>query len=122
MRCTSWRTEGVGRGEYLDANLWCPLQGRRMLFFERRRIGGGNPRSICYFDAIGCYDRRLRKHFARRQVNVQQLDDPGDMARVIEKWWRTHKDAAQAICLNLVRQLGQLGISPELFPASEMLF
>jgi hypothetical protein len=34
----------------------------------------------------------------------------------------THKDAAEAIGLDLIGQLGQFGISPELFPASEMLF
>jgi hypothetical protein len=43
------------------------------------------------------------------------------MARVIEKWRRTHEYAAQAIGLDLIGQLGQFGISSELFPASEML-
>jgi hypothetical protein len=52
---------------------------------------------------------------------VQQLNDPGDMAHVIEKRRRTHKDAAQAIGLDLIGQLGQFGISSELFPASQML-
>jgi hypothetical protein len=43
------------------------------------------------------------------------------MADVIEKWWRTHKDAAQAIGLDLIGQLRQFAISPELLPASKML-
>jgi hypothetical protein len=43
------------------------------------------------------------------------------MADVIEKWGRTHKNAPQAIGLDLIGQLRQFAISPELLPSSEML-
>jgi len=108
----------IGGGENFDADLRSALEQGDLgdVFLSL----GSQPGDVDGFDAGGSRNRAFRQHSTAAQKRNQK---PGDMALVLgveRSRRRTHKEIAMPICLDAIREPGELGVGKNLGPASQV--
>jgi hypothetical protein len=108
----------VRRRKDLDANIGCTDKDDRVLAdFGPIR---SEPGDIDGSDAACAGDRALRNGFAPGEQLKEQSSYLHLAAAMPRSRWGTHEDAAVLIGLDAIRELGELRISKNFLPASEI--
>ncbi len=109
---------GIRRRKNLDTYLGRTSQDNGIVV--NFRPARSEPGDIGRFDTVSGGHRALCQDKAVREQIGQEIADGKLAASVTKSWRRAHEDVSVPIGLDPVRELGQLGISQDLGPASDV--